>query len=670
MTRLLGGKIFYLIVLAAVIGVGGGYGAILFRLLIGWVNAVAYPAGITVDALFALPWWLLLLVPAAGGLIVGPLIYFFAREAKGHGVPEVMEAVATRGGRIRRRVAAVKILASAISIGVGGAVGREGPIVQIGSSLGSTLGQLLHLDARELRLLVGCGAAAGIAATFNAPIAGAIFALEVILGTGTVSTFTPLVVASVVSTAVSRYHLGDFPAFEVHPYALVNFWELGLYLLLGVLAAFVGLAFSRGLYKVEDLWDKLPVHEAVKPALGGAAVGALALVFPHVMGVGYESIEGVLASDTSMGFTLLLGLVIAKILATHMSLGAGLSGGIFAPSLFIGAMFGGAFGIAVNALLPPGSVAPSGAYAMVAMGAVVSAAIHAPLSAILIVFEMTGDYRIILPLMLACFISSVLSKRISPESIYTLKLIRRGSRLAHLGRDEIMETTSVQNLVRPSCTTATPDTPFSHLVDAAVDRGCTSIYVTDDQGLLRGAIVLEDLSSVIRDEEVVGHLLVAADVMRPAPATTRPDESLARTLRRLGHQGLEELPVVDEHGHLLGVINHSDIIALYDREVLRLDAEAMTFVDDAEPHGPAGVLHVAKGEHVEDIPVTERFAGQSLRQLNLRARFDVHVLGVRVEGEDVRVPDAREPLEIGEVLVVTGPPQRIRDVRRLAGLES
>jgi CIC family chloride channel protein len=387
------------------------------------------------------------------------------------------------------------------------------------------------------------------------------------------------------------------------------------------------------------------------------------------MGVGYETIEGVLESDTSLGLTLLLSLVVAKILATHLTIGAGLSGGIFAPSLFIGAMFGGAFGIAVNALLPSGSVAPSGAYAIVAMGAVVSAAVHAPLSAILIVFEMTGDYRIILPLMLACFISSVLSKKLSPESIYTLKLIRRGSRLAHLGRDEVMETTSVQTLVRPKRTTTTPDTPFSQLVDGVIERGCATMYVTDEAGLLRGVILLEDLSSVIRDEEVVGHLLVAADVMRPAPATVRSDDSLARTLRRLGTQGVEELPVVDEHGHLLGVISRTEIIALYDREVLRRDAEAMTFVDpDDAARGGAGALHVSKGEHVETIPVTERFAGQTLRQLNLRARYDVHVLGVRAE-DGGRVIDAREPLVAGEILVVTGPPERIRDVRRLAGLE-
>ncbi|OGQ80750.1 MAG: hypothetical protein A2289_16020, partial [Deltaproteobacteria bacterium RIFOXYA12_FULL_58_15] len=427
LTHLLGGKTVYLMLLAALLGVGAGYGAILFQTLIDLVHRVGYPKGVLVNDLYALPWYQIVLVPAIGGALVGPLIYFFAREAKGHGVPEVMDAVAHRGGKIRRRVAAVKILASAISIGVGGSFGREGPIVQIGSSLGSSLGQLLHLEARELRLLVGCGAAAGIAATFNAPIAGAIFAIEVILGTSTISTFTPLVVASVVATAISRFHLGNTPAFRVPSYGLESPSELLLYLLLGVLCAFVGLAFSRGLYVVEDVWDKLPLHDTLKPIVGGAMVGCLGLVLPHVMGVGYETVEAVLASDNHIGLYLLLGLVAAKIVATHLSIGSGLSGGIFAPSLFIGAMAGGAFGVVVNYLLP-GTVAPSGAYAIVGMAAVVSAAIHAPLSAILIVFEMTGDYRLILPLMLAVLVASALSKRISPASIYTLKLLRRGVR--------------------------------------------------------------------------------------------------------------------------------------------------------------------------------------------------------------------------------------------------
>ncbi len=669
LTRLVGGQTVFLLILSALVGLGGGYGAILFRELIIAVNDLVYPGGVSLAALYDLPWWVVVAVPAAGGAVVGPLIYFFAREAKGHGVPEVIDAVANLRGRIRPRVALVKTLASAVSIGVGGAVGREGPIVQIGSSLGSTLAQWLHLDARNVRLMVGCGASAGIAATFNAPIAGAIFAIEVILGIGTISSFTPLVVASVVATAVSRYHLGNFPAFEVPSYELVSGWELGFYLVLGGISAFVGVGFSRGLYRVEDLWDKIPVHDAVKPILGGAAVGVIALGFPHVMGVGYETIGMALDSHVELGLILLLGLALAKIVATHLSIGAGLSGGIFAPSLFIGAMVGGVFGIVVNALMPEGLVAPSGAYALVGMGAVVAATTHAPLTVILIVFEMTGDYRIILPLMLACFISSILSVRLSRESIYTLKLVRRGTRIGHASRDDVMLATSVEAVLRPADPTIRPAAHFSEVLERVLEAGSEPVYVAESDGLLRGVINLEDVSAIIRDEEVLRDVLLAADMMRPVVGAVRPDDSLARCLRRLSRQGFEELAVVDGSGRLVGSISRSSVLGIYDREVLRRDAESMRFVAEEEVGGgPAAVLQVPSGERVESIPVTGESAGMTLRQLNLRARYDVHVLGLRHGGHDeTRVPDPGERLVEGDVLVVTGPPERILEVRRLMG---
>ena len=338
-----------LVAMGLLVGLGAGIGAVIFRYLI---NAFTYVFFGVLQPALAVPLGPASVVPlpALGGLIFGPLIYFFAREAKGHGVPEVMLAVAQRGGRIRPAVVVVKALASAICIGSGGSVGREGPIVQIGSALGSTIGQVLHMSDDRIRTLVACGAAGGIAATFNAPIAGVFFALEIILGEFTTRAFGVVVISSVTASVVGRAAFGDVPSFPVPSYALDNVGELGLYAVLAVIAGAVGVGFSRTLYAFEDAFDALPMREYLKPVPGGLALGLIGMFLPQVFGVGYPAMAEALAGHYSL--QLLLILVVAKIVAVSLTIGSGGSGGVFAPSLFIGAMLGTAFGTAANALFP------------------------------------------------------------------------------------------------------------------------------------------------------------------------------------------------------------------------------------------------------------------------------------------------------------------------------
>ncbi|MCH7776760.1 MAG: chloride channel protein, partial [Gemmatimonadetes bacterium] len=341
----------YMVLVAVVIGLLGGLCAVGFRQLIQILNRVAWhESRYTLEYLYSLPIWWKILAPAAGGLIVGLITYRFAREARGHGVPEVMEAVALKGGRIRPRVVVAKMLASGVSIASGGSVGREGPIVQIGAALGSTLGQWLKIDQRRLRTLVGCGAAAGIAATFNAPVAGALFAVEIILGDFGVSQFSPIVISSVMGTVVSQYFLGDFPAFAVPAYSLVHAFELVAYAALGLLAGLAALAFTRTLYAAEDLFDKVRIYPPARTMIGGAMIGIIGVWLPQVFGVGYETINDALQGAMVWKFMLLL--VVVKIFAVSITIGSGGSGGIFAPSLFIGAMLGGAVGTVVHTIWP------------------------------------------------------------------------------------------------------------------------------------------------------------------------------------------------------------------------------------------------------------------------------------------------------------------------------
>ncbi|UCC61054.1 MAG: chloride channel protein, partial [Dehalococcoidia bacterium] len=407
--------------LATIVGVAAGLGAVAFRELIAAVQSLFFDGGERVfgDA----GRYYVILIPVIGGLIVGLIVYYFAREAKGHGVPEVMVAVAERGGRIRPRVAVAKTLASGICIGTGGSVGREGPIVQIGSSIGSTLGQWLRLPEGWVKTLVACGAAGGISATFNAPIAGVLFAHEVILGRFISRSFGSVVISSVVADVVAHSFLGDRQSFMVPAYELLSAWEIPVYALLGIAAGFIALLFIYVLYKTEDIFDNWRFPPYLKPAVGGIFIGAIGYFYADLFGVGYGGVENALLGNIALSTLLIMGVL--KIIATSITIGSGGSGGVFAPSLFLGAMFGGAFGDAAHRLFPT-FTSISGAYAVVGMAAVFAGAARAPITAIIIIFEMTRDYDIILPLMLAVAFSTVVARTLNRETIYTTKVRRAG----------------------------------------------------------------------------------------------------------------------------------------------------------------------------------------------------------------------------------------------------
>ncbi|HIE17329.1 MAG TPA: CBS domain-containing protein [Dehalococcoidia bacterium] len=550
--------------LAVVAGIAAGLGAVFFRWLIGSFNRLFFSGG--AEVLGFLGQYYVILLPAIGGLIVGSLIYFSrAAEAKGHGVPEVMEAIATKGGRIRARVAAVKILASSICIGSGGSVGREGPIVQIGSTVGSILGQRLLLSQEWIKTLVACGAAGGISATFNAPIAGVFFAHEVILGRVLTRHFGFVVISSVVAGVVAHSFLGDYQSFSVPAYTLNSYWELLFYFILGVACALIAVAFIRMLYKTEDIFAAVNMPEYLKPALGGIAVGLIGLYSPYLFGVGYQGVERALLGE--IGLFTLTGLLLLKILATSFTLGSGGSGGIFAPSLFMGAMFGGIFGEVANRLFP-GITAPSGAYALVGMAAVFSAAARAPITAIIILFEMTRDYAIILPLMLAVVVGTLIAYRLSPESIYTLKLRRRGISLRAREEVDLLERVTVAEVMTRDFPTVSPEMSLAELAEKFTKSKHHGFPVVDVQGNLRGMVTLADLESRMG----TGEGLTVADIATTNLVTAYPDESLHDVVHRLGAREVGRVPVVDRRkpSRLLGVLRRYDVVKAYVKAISQL----------------------------------------------------------------------------------------------------
>ncbi len=587
--RLQGSETGVLVAIAIVIGAGTGLGAVGFIELIAQVQKLFFIGGEQVFP--ALGRALIVLIPIAGGLLAGPIISFFASEAKGHGVPEVMQAIALRGGRIRPRVVVAKIAASALCIGTGGSAGREGPIVQVGAALGSSLGQWLKFSPSRIRNLVACGAAAGIAATFNAPIAGVIFSMEIILGELHLGDLGNVIISAVTASTLARVFLGERPAFSIANYGMQTPWEVLLFALLGVLAALVAVGFIRVLYWFEDLFDRWKFPEAFKPAVGGALLGLLAFTypivlglglvsadearlglplienFPHIFGSGFELIESSLQGRTS--WVLLLALVFLKPLATSLTLGSGNSGGVFAPGLFTGAALGGVFGQVVNIFFP-GAVAGSGAYATVGMAAVFAGAARAPFTAILIVFEMTDDYRLIVPLMAGVIFSMILSERLHKESIYTLKLARRGIHLRR-GRDvDVMENITVGEVMRPAPDPVPGSTPLRTVPALLESCRMHGLPVVDGLGNLCGVITVQDVDTAVTQNE--------ANLDQPVMkfcsqqlVVAYPDETVNRALERMSFRDIGRLPVVNpgELHRLVGWISRADIIRAYERAMTR-----------------------------------------------------------------------------------------------------
>jgi CIC family chloride channel protein len=501
-----------------------------------------------------------------GGLIVGPIVYKVAVEAKGHGVPEVMDAVARKGGIIRARVAIAKAVASAICIGSGGSAGREGPIVQIGSAMGSAIGQLFRMSSGRVRVLVGCGAAAGISAVFNAPIAGVIFSLEIILGDFAIKTFSPVLISSVVASVVARALLGDSPAFQVPDYTLVSAWEMPLYMILGAVCGTVAVLFTQTLYHSEILFDKMKIHPFLKPALGGLLLGLIGLYYPQIFADGYDTISETLYGN--MAVKVLIILIFLKIAATSLTLGSGSSGGIFAPSLFMGAVTGGAYGYFVHNAFPYATASPR-AYALVGMAALVGGTTHAPMTAILIIFEMTSDYRIILPLMIAVVFSTLVARRLYEPSIYTIKLIKKGIFLK-AGKDTaILKGITVSEIMSSEFETIPSNMPITKIMEKVEHSRKTDFAVLSKEGKFVGMLSLLDLMGVM-SKHSLDNLIIAKDIVLTNLVTVSPEDTLEDANKVFAMKGYRMLPVVNktDPSILLGVLHRSDMMQYYNGKLV------------------------------------------------------------------------------------------------------
>ena len=547
------------LLLAAIVGLAAGLGAVGFTALLQAVDALFFDL-LWTDLLGASRWTLLLL-PALGGLLVGPLAFRLARETRGPGVAEILLAVETRAGRIHPRTAITKSLATALTVGSGGSAGREGPIAQIGASVGSAVGQALRLSPDTVTLLLAAGAAAGVAATFNTPIAGVFFALEVILRSFNTRNFSVVVLASVIGTATSVALRADAPYVDILAHTSIDPREVPLHAVLGVVAGLVGVAFMYGLYWTEERFARLPLPSLLLPALGGLIVGAMALWDTRVLGLSNDALEAALLGETAAGALLLV--VGLKLVATSVTIGSGGSGGAFGPALVMGAALGGAFGDAMQRLFPALVHTPE-EYAIVGMGALFAGMARAPITSVLILFELTRDYHLILPSMTAVVAATVISQRLVPWSIYTFKLERSG---VHVEEEQapvsLMQTIRVADAMSPVRLCVPADMPADEIIRQGHSDPESVTLMLDERGLVAGIITNTDLNRALADGRPDA---TAGEMATRNVRTVFANATLDDALRIFAGHAISALPVVergDEAMVPVGVLRRSDITQAY-----------------------------------------------------------------------------------------------------------
>jgi CIC family chloride channel protein len=557
------------LLLALVIGALSGLGVVVFRWLIFTGQEVLWPAGNNfVEQLQHAEWWWKILIPAGMGLLIGPAITFWAPEVRGPGVPEVMEALALRGGRIRHRVTLIKAFVTAGLISAGASVGREGPVVQIGSSIGSSLTQILNLGRDSRRLAVACGAAAGIAATFQAPMAGTLFAVEVLLFDLEIASLSNIVISAVTGTMVARAFWEEAQVFDIPHFFMANPAELLLYLFLGLVAGFVSLVLMGAIFSLPRFWRRLGVPDWLCPALGGLLIGIVALYCPWVLGVGYESIDAALAGKVSLVFALTL--LIAKIVATGFSIGSGMSGGIFAPSLFIGAALGSLVGLGAQSLWPESGLVPTH-YALVGMGAMVSGTTLAPITAVLTIFELTYTYQVILPLMVSCIASLTVVRLLHGYSIYETKLLLRGVNIVKGHEVNVLRGMIVGEHMSMDLQILRTDTPFSEIVSSMDQSPFPHFIVLDLEDRLSGVLTLRDCRKYFAHPELCRPDTTASLLMVKDLVTVDKETDMETAFHLFAEHNISFIPVVssDDPKTVVGQLKKTDLFAAYDQYVLK-----------------------------------------------------------------------------------------------------
>jgi len=649
----------WLVLIAALIGLLGAAGSIVFQAAI---TTAARAFGVLAAALGAwgsAEWLGPPIVLAAGGIALLLLDRLFPGHALGYGFPRFLEMVHLEGGRVKRRWMIVKTLGAAISLGAGASVGREGPIAQIGGSIGSFVAQLLRLESR-LKLLVACGAAAGIATTFNAPIGSVMFAQEIVLqGKVELAHFSLIVISTATAVIASRALGGTETIFHARTFVLGGYQEILSYAVMGLCLGLLAAGYIRFFHGTLERFGRLKVGTATKLIGGLVFVGSIGVFLPQNLSDGYPVIQEALAGKLS--WSLMLMLAAAKIVTSSVSLACGAPGGVFGPIFFIGAMSGGAFR-SLSAAAFPDLTGPRGSYALVGLAAFLGACTHAPLTAVFLLLETTGSYEIALPALVTVILAVIVASTIEPESIDTLSLARAGKSLEP-PREQIMDLIPIASAFHETYEPIRASATLAEVLKIMSEGSGTHFPVLDAEQRLLGMLSLHDVRAVLLDPEA-GTQRTAVDLCDRQVPTVTPETSLGQALGRMEEDNREELPVVaaDDPTRVLGLLSRADVIRAYNRALVTMRTIPGTAGADELPQW-------SKSYRVVRLPVPASWDGQTLRTLDCRARFGVSVLAVdprEKPGHTFEVPDPDRRLEAGDMLVIAGPAATVSSFERTA----
>ena len=654
------------VILIVTVGLIGGLTGVIYRGLLRLYQGIIFASQDDILSIAQrLPWQQRLLYPAAGALLAAIALKYGLKGGRSEGLTEIMEAVVLKEKALRFRQSVWKGLSSLVAIGSGMSLGREGPMAQISAAAAGRISELLRIRTDKRRILIGCGVAAGMSAAYNAPIGASLFVMEVIAGNFAMDIFGPLVIASVVSTLLTYGILGS-AIYETPGFELVSTWEFVFFVLLGIACALVGRIFVSVLFGVARVPAKLPLPPWAIAILGGLAVGAIAIKIPQILGNGYEGVDQMLKG--SIAVPLLGWMMAGKILATAFSLGSGSPGGVFTPTIFTGAALGGLVGAGAHTLWPA-HTAPPGAYALVGMAGLLAATTHAPIMSTLIVFEMSLNYKLILPVMVCAGVAALISRSIRKDSIYTEKLRRRGVDIDLAIEETALQSIKVEDVMWADPPTARPGTPLRALMDQFLHmRGGGPIHVVDDDSRYVGLIDVHDLLAAA-DQKDVSDLLIAGDLARMVPYVS-PGEPVSRIMEKFWFQEYGQLPVLSGESppHFHGIVTRRDVLRAFDREVLQRKLVSTRY--DPKSPGPRPrrtTVDLPADFAIEEVPVPDGLLGRTLLDLDLPHKCLLTVLALKrgngSKAADMIPPPADVKLAAGDRLVLVG---RRADVNRFS----
>jgi len=569
MRRVLRNEHLLLGVMALAVGAVAAYGALVFRVAVDALQSVAFGAALdqVIPTIETTAWWQILLVPALGGLLIGLFLHFFHGGGRAHAIAHVIEASALRGGKMSLKDGLVSAVAHGASLGVGASTGREGPLVHLGATISAWISEKLHLDRSQSRTLIGCGVAAAIGSLFNAPVAGAVFAIELVVGNLSLKAGAPIFIAAVTGTAIGRFYFGSEPSFTVPAHELISLWEFPAFILLGVMCAVVGIAFMKTILAVDAGMAKTPIPKWIQPALGGLLLGALALEVPEILGVGFTTADVALRGGFALDFLLLL--IVAKIAAVAVCIGFGFGGGVFSPSLVLGATVGGAFGFVAGGVFPElFSGVP--AYALIGTGALAGAVMGAPLSTIFIIFELTGSSELTVAVMIATAVASILTHQFFGKSFFHAQLRGRGLNVSSGHDQAVLQGISVARVMRRNMASISESAPLEQLHSKLRESPLGEVYVVNDEGMLRGLVNYADLNAALMSPDAEGRPQIVGELAHSAGDVLTVSDSLEQAMRLIEGLDRQSVAVVASKDSMLlrGIVNALDVTRAHNDALL------------------------------------------------------------------------------------------------------